>query len=199
MATCNFIADIIISGVQTLRLEITNLEEIVRSKRKRLHEMESLLIAIKGRPSSVSYEMEELDKSISTTASAEAEVQTLEPPLAAPAPAAPAPAPLAAKRQDDEVSSTGSTLISKLGNKEVLKIFYRGKVVGVGIFCVDQQQKKGYYIFDSKTKKKYPIMRNWTLSCKKGVNPDLKMDNPEKSVNCFRNGKWLKLEDILKA
>jgi len=193
MAICNFIADIIISGVQTLRLEITNLEEIVRSKRKRLHEMESLLIAIKGRPSSVSYEMEELDKSISTTASAEAEVQTLEPPPAAPA------APLAAKRQDDEVSSTGSTLISKLGNKEVLKIFYRGKVVGVGIFCVDQQQKKGYYILDSKTKKKYPIMRNWTLSCKKVVNPDLKMDNPEKSVNCFRNGKWLKLEDILKA
>jgi len=198
MAICNFIADIIISGVQTLRLEITNLEEIVRSKRKRLHEMESLLIAIKGRPSSVSYEMEELDKSISTTASAEAEVQTLEPPPAAPAAPLATPAP-AAKRQDDEVSSTGSTLISKLGNKEVLKIFYRGKVVGVGIFCVDQQQKKGYYILDSKTKKKYPIMRNWTLSCKKVVNPDLKMDNPEKSVNCFRNGKWLKLEDILKA
>jgi hypothetical protein len=25
------------------------------------------------------------------------------------------------------------------------------------------------------------------------------MDNPEKSVNCFRNSKWIKLEDILKA
>ena len=48
MSTCNLIADIITSGVQTLRLEITNMEEIVRSKRKRLHEMESLLTAIKG-------------------------------------------------------------------------------------------------------------------------------------------------------
>ena len=202
MSTCNLIADIITSGVQTLRLEITNMEEIVRSKRKRLHEMESLLIAIKGRPSSVSYETEELDKSISTIQTAlmeDAGVQT-ELPEVIQHPAAPLAKPAVAKPVvNDEVSSTGSTIISKLAEKEVLKIFYRGKVVGVGIFCVDPREKKGYYIHDSRTKKKYPIMRNWTLVCKKEVNPDLKMDNPEKSVNCFRNSKWIKLEDILKA
>jgi len=186
------ISHIIMSGVKTLRLEITNTEEILQSKRKRLHEMESLLIAINGRPSSVSYEADEINKSMST-ASIDAEIQTVtEPPV-------PIATPVVQIRLDDEVSSTGSTLISKIENKEVLKIFYHNKVVGVGIFCLDPTQKKGYYILDARSKKKYPIMRNWSLTCKKEINPALKMDNPEKTVNCFRAGKWIKLEDLLKA
>lgn len=180
------ISQVILSGVQTLRLEIANLDEILRSKRKRLHEMESLLTILKGRPSSVSYEAEELNTSV------EAEVQTLAEP--------PAPAPVPVRiRHEDEVSSTGSTLLSKLENKEVLKIFYHNKVVGVGIFNIDPTQKKGYYIFDTRSKKKFPILRKWSLTCKQEVNPALKMDNPEKTVNCWRSGKWIKLEDLLKA
>jgi len=175
------ISHIIMSGVKTLRLEITNTEEILQSKRKRLHEMESLLIAINGRPSSLSYE------------AIDAEIQTL------PEPPAPLTTPIVQIQLDDEVSSTGSTLISKIENKEVLKIFYHNKVVGVGIFCLDPTQKKGYYILDTSSKKKYPIMRNWSLTCKKEINPALKMDNPEKTVNCYRAGKWIKLEDLLKA
>jgi hypothetical protein len=173
------ISHIIHSGIQTLRLEISNTEEILRSKRKRLYEMESLLTAISGC---------EVTKSV-LPVSAEAEVQTQTESLE----------PAVQIRLDDETSSVGSTFISKLENKEVLKIFYRNKVVGVGIFCLDSSQKKGYYILDTRSKKKYPIMRNWSLTCKRELNPALKMDNPEKTVNCYRAGKWIKLEDMLKA
>ena len=70
------VKDVIIGGVQNLRHEIVKLQEILRSKHKRLHEMESLLTLIQGRPSSVSYEAEELNKSISTIVSVDSGVQT---------------------------------------------------------------------------------------------------------------------------
>jgi len=187
----SIIKDVIIAGVRNLRHEIGKLQEILRSKHERLHNMESLLTLIQGRPSSVSYEADELNKSISTVNSVDSCVQT-EPPVAT-------TLTTRVERIEEETSSIGSNVVSKLNDGDVLKIFYKGKVVGVGIFHTNKKEKKGYYIIDTNTKQKWYIMSKWSLARKKEVNPTLKVDNAKKSVNCFRIGKWIKLEDLLKA
>ena len=188
------VKDVITSGVQNLRHEIVKLQEILRSKHKRLHEMESLLTLIQGRPSSVSYEAEELNKSISTIVSVDSGVQT-----EILTQKHPVISPKRIERIEEDSSSIGSTVISRLIDCDVLKIFYKGKVVGVGVFHVNIAEKKGYYIYDKDTKKKWTVMSKWSLARKQEVNPGLKIDNASKSVNCWRGGKWMKLEDVIKT
>ena len=178
------VKEVIIGGVQNLRHEITKLQEILRSKNKRLHEMESLLILIQGRPSSVSYEAEELNKSISTIASVDSGVQTDVP---------------VAKVDVTRLVANDNSSMKKLVEGDVLKIFYKGKVVGVGIYHLNPKQKRDYYIYDTQTKKQWTVMSKWSLARKQEVNPELKIDNAKKSVNCWRGGKWMKLEDVIKT
>ena len=192
----SFVAQILNGGVAALRKEIGNLQEIARAKMKRLHEMESLIIGLNGRPSSLSYEQD-------TTIMIDAEVQT--DPFTAEILVLEVPA-VASEREEvkqeknDSPSSSGSTLISKLVNKEILKIFYKGKVIGVGILHISATEKKGYYIHDNKSKKKYTTFSKWSLARKQEVNPELKgPDVGNKAVNCFRDGRWIKLEDLLKT
>lgn len=180
------VKDVITSGVQNLRHEIVKLQEILRSKHKRLHEMESLLTLIQGRPSSVSYEADELNKSISTITSVDSGVQTE-------APVIPIVKVDVTRLVDDNPS------ISKLVEGDVLKIFYKGKVIGVGIYHYNPKQKKEYYIYDTQTKKQWTVMSKWSLARKQEINPELKIDNAKKSVNCWRGGKWMKLEDVIKT
>jgi hypothetical protein len=180
------IKDVIIGGVQNLRHEIVKLQEILRSKHKRLHEMESLLTLIQGRPSSVSYEGDELNKSISTITSVDSGVQTEAPVI-----------PIVKVDVSRLVEDNSS--MSKLLEGDVLKIFYKGKVVGVGIYHVNPKQKREYYIYDTQTKKQWTVMSKWSLARKQEVNPQLKIDNAKKSVNCWRAGKWMKLEDVIKT
>jgi len=185
----SFVAQILCGGVAALRKEIGNLQEIARAKMKRLHEMESLIIGLNGRPSSLSYEQD-------TIIMLDAEVQT--DPIVAELLVLEVPA--ARQENNDSPSSSGSTLISKLVDKEILKIFYKGKVIGVGIFHISSKEKKGYYIHDNKTKKKYTTFSKWSLARKQEVNPELKgPDVGNKAVNCFRDGRWIKLEDLLKT
>ena len=49
-----FVAQILCGGVAALRKEIGNLQEIARAKMKRLHEMESVITGLNGRPSALS-------------------------------------------------------------------------------------------------------------------------------------------------
>lgn len=178
------VKDVITSGVQNLRHEIGKLQEILRSKHKRLHEMESLLTLIQGRPSSVSYEAEELNKSISTIISVDSGVQTDVP---------------VAKVDVTRLVTNDNSSMKKLVEGDVLKIFYKGKVVGVGIYHLNPKQKRDYYIYDTQTKKQWTVMSKWSLARKQEVNPELKIDNAKKSVNCWRGGKWMKLEDVIKT
>ena len=184
------VKDVITSGVQNLRHEIGKLQEILRSKHKRLHEMESLLTLIQGRPSSVSYEAEELNKSISTIVSVDSGVQTDMPVVQA--------TPVAKVDVTRLVANDNSSM-KKLVEGDVLKIFYKGKVVGVGIYHLNPKQKRDYYIYDTQTKKQWTVMSKWSLARKQEVNPELKIDNAKKSVNCWRGGKWMKLEDVIKT
>jgi len=185
----SFVAQILSSGVAALRNEIGNLQEIARAKMKRLHEMESVITGLNGRPSSLSYEQDTpimIDAEVQTE-SVVAELLVLE-------------VPVAREEKNDSPSSSGSTLISKLVNKEILKIFYKGKVIGVGIFHISATEKKGYYIHDNKSKKKYTTFSKWSLARKQEVNPELKgPDVGNKAVNCFRDGRWIKLDDLLKT
>jgi hypothetical protein len=161
---------IVINGVESLRKEIAALQETLHMKTQRLHEMESFLIRLQGRPSSVSYEAEVLNTSIATIASL------------------------------DVSSPTGDPLLSKLKHKEVLKIFYKGEVIGVGTLHYDAKEKKGYSIIDKDDKKKYNILSKWSLAKKKEKYPkeweSKNADDAKRSVNCFRDGKWIKLGDL---
>jgi hypothetical protein len=164
MAT--LLGGIVINGVESLRKEIAALQEMLHTKTQRLHEMESFLIRLQGRPSSVSYEAEVLDTSIVTIA-------TVDPP-------------------------SGDPILSKLKDKEVLKIFYKSKVIGIGILHFDAKEKKGYYVLDKDDKKKYNTFSKWSFARKKELNPSLeaKVDDGKRAVNCFRDGKWIKMADI---
>ena len=166
MAT--LLGGIVINGVESLRKEIASMQEMLHTKTQRLHEMESFLIRLQGRPSSVSYEAEVLETSIGTIA-------TL-----------------------DVSSPTGDPILSKLKDKEVLKIFYKSKVIGTGILHFDAKEKKGYYVLDKDDKKKYTTFSKWSFARKKELNPSLeaKVDDGKRAVNCFRNGKWIKLGDL---
>lgn len=187
----SFVAQILCGGVAALRKEIGNLQEIARAKMKRLHEMESVITGLNGRPSSLSYEQD-------TIIMLDAEVQT--DPVIAELLVLEVPVTAGLVEKNDSPSSSGSTLISKLVDKEILKIFYKGKVIGVGIFHVSSTEKKGYYIHDNKSKKKYTTFSKWSLARKQEVNPELKgPDVGNKAVNCFRDGRWIKLEDLLKT
>jgi hypothetical protein len=158
---------IVINGVESLRKEIASLQEILHTKTQRLHEMESFLIRLQGRPSSVSYEAEVLDTSIVTIATV-------------------------------DVPPSGDPILSKLKDKEVLKIFYKSKVIGTGILHFDAKEKKGYYVLDKDDKKKYNTFSKWSFARKKELNPSLeaKVDDGKRAVNCFRDGKWIKLADL---
>jgi hypothetical protein len=164
MAT--LLGGIVINGVESLRKEIAALQEMLHTKTQRLHEMESFLIRLQGRPSSVSYEAEVLDTSIVTIATVDA--------------------------------PSGDPILSKLKDKEVLKIFYKSKVIGTGILHFDAKEKKGYYVLDKDDKKKYNTFSKWSFARKKELNPSLeaKVDDGKRAVNCFRDGKWIKLADI---
>jgi len=155
---------IVVNGEETLRKEIASIQEILRMKNERLHEMESFLIHLQGRPSSMSYEAETLNVSIATVIS---------PPK-------------------------GDSILSKMKDKEVLKIFYKGEVIGVGILHFEAKEKKGYYILDNK--KKYNTFSKWSLAKKKEKYPtewaDKTTDDAKRSVNCFRDGKWIKLSEL---
>jgi hypothetical protein len=155
---------IVVNGVETLRKEIASIQEMLHTKTQRLHEMESFLIRLQGRPSSVSYEAEVLETSIATVNS---------PPK-------------------------GDSILSKMKDKEILKIFYKGKVIAVGTLHFDDKEKKGYYILDKEDKKKYKTFSKWSYARKKEDNPTLeaKADDGKRSVNCFRDGKWIKLADL---
>ena len=157
---------IVVKGVETLRKEIASIQEILRMKNERLHEMESFLIRLQGRPSSMSYEQETLEVSIATLNS---------PPK-------------------------GDSILSKMKDKEVLKIFYKGEVIGTGILHFDPKQKKGYYVLDKDNKKKYNTFSKWSLAKKKEKYPkewaDKTTDDGKRSVNCFRDGKWIKLSEF---
>ena len=159
---------IVINGVETLRKEIASIQEILRMKNERLHEMESFLIRLHGRPSSVSYEAEVLETSMVTIATVDAS------------------------------APTGDSLLSKLKDNEVLKVFYKGKVIAAGTLHFDKKEKKGYYILDKGDKKKYTTFSKWSFARKKEKNPSLeaKADDGKRSVNCFRDGKWIKLSDF---
>jgi hypothetical protein len=158
---------IVINGVETLRKEIASIQEILRMKNERLHEMESFLIRLQGRPSSMSYETEVLETSIVTIATVNS-------------------------------PTNGVSILSKLKDNEVLKVFYKGKVIAAGILHFDEKEKKGYYILDKGDKKKYTTFSKWSFSRKKEQNPSLeaKADDGKRSVNCFREGKWIKLADL---
>ena len=158
---------IVINGVETLRKEIASLQEILRMKNERLHEMESFLIRLQGRPSSMSYETEVLETSILTIATVNS-------------------------------PTNGVSILSKLKDNEVLKVFYKGKVIAAGTLHFDEKEKKGYYILDKGDKKKYTTFSKWSFARKKEQNPSLeaKADDGKRSVNCFREGKWIKLADL---
>jgi hypothetical protein len=157
---------IVVNGVETLRKEIAAIQDILRMKNERLHEMESFLIRLQGRPSSMSYEAETLDVSIATV---------ITPPK-------------------------GDSILSKMKDKEVLKIFYKSKVIGTGILHFDEKEKKGYYILDKEDDKKYNTFSKWSLARKKEKYPiewaDKITDDAKRSVNCFRDGKWIKLSEL---
>jgi hypothetical protein len=185
-----FVAQILCGGVAALRKEIGNLQEIARAKMKRLHEMESVITGLNGRPSALSYEQDAI--------MIDAEVQT--DPVIGELLVLEVPVSEVRQEKNDSPSSSGSTLISKLVDKEILKIFYKGKVIGVGIFHISSTEKKGYYIHDNKSKKKYITFSKWSLARKQEINPELKgPDVGNKAVNCFRDGRWIKLEDLLKT
>jgi len=157
---------IVVNGVETLRKEIASIHEILRMKNERLHEMESFLIRLQGRPSSMSYEADALNVSIGTVIS---------PPK-------------------------GDSILSKMKDKEVLKIFYKSEVIGTGILHFDAKEKKGYYVLDKDDKKKYNTFSKWSLAKKKEKYPtewaDKTTDDAKRSVNCFRDGKWIKLSEL---
>ena len=182
-----YIGQILTNGLQTLRKEIANLQEISREKMKRLHQMEAVVIGLNGRPSALSYEQDAImmDAEVQTDPVI-GELLVLEVPVH--------------QEKNDSPSSSGSTLLSRLVDKEILKIFYKGKVIGVGILHLSPTEKKGYYIHDNKSKKKYTTFSKWSLARKQEVNPELKgPDVGNKAVNCFRDGRWIKLEDLLKT
>ncbi len=162
MAT--LLGGIVINGVESLRKEIAALQEMLHTKTQRLHEMESFLIRLQGRPSSVSYEADVLETSIVIA----------------------------------DALPSGDPILSKLKDKEVLKIFYKSKVISTGILHFDAKEKKGYYILDKDDKKKYTTFSKWSFARKKELNPSLeaKADDGKRAVNCFRNGKWVKLADL---
>jgi hypothetical protein len=157
---------IVVNGVETLRKEIASIQEILRMKNERLHEMESFLIRLQGRPSSMSYEADALNVSIATVIS---------PPK-------------------------GDSILSKMKDKEVLKIFYKSEVIGTGILHFDAKEKKGYYVLDKDNKKKYNTFSKWSLAKKKEKYSkewaDKTTDDGKRSVNCFRDGKWIKLSEL---
>ena len=182
----SFVAQILCGGVAALRKEIGNLQEIARAKMKRLHEMESVITGLNGRPSSLSYEQD-------TIIMLDAEVQT--DPVIAELLVLEVPVTAGLVEKNDSPSSSGSTLISKLVDKEILKIFYKGKVIGVGIFHVSSTEKTNGGLNSSTT-----TFSKWSLARKQEVNPELKgPDVGNKAVNCFRDGRWIKLEDLLKT
>ena len=164
MAT--LVVGIVQNGLENLRKEITILQEILHKKNERLHEMESLLLRLQGRPSSMSYEADVLNPSIVTNA-------TVDPP------------------------SPSIESMSKLKDKEILKVFYKGKVIGVGTLHIDPKEKKGYYILDT-NHGKYTTFSKWSFARKKETNPSLeaKADDGKRAVNCYRGGKWIKLADL---
>ena len=168
MAT--LLGGIVINGVESLRKEIAALQDTLHTKTQRLHEMESFLIRLQGRPSSVSYEAEVLETSIITIA-------TVDAPTSPP---------------------NGDPILIKLKDKEVLKIFYKGSVIGTGILHFDAKEKKGYYVLDKDDKKKYNTFSKWSFARKKELNPSLeaKADDGKRAVNSFRDGKWIKLADL---
>jgi len=167
---------IVLNGVETLRREIASIQEILAMKNERLHEMESFLIRLQGRPSSISYEPEVLEASIDT-------IPVVEEPIAI-------------------VNSPpkGDPILSKMKDNEVLKIFYKGEVISTGILHFEAKEKKGYYVLDKDDKKKYNTFSKWSLARKKEKYPkewaDKKTDDGKRSVNCFRDGKWIKLGDL---
>ena len=71
------VGGIVLNGLETLRQEITTLQEILHKKNERLHEMESFLLRLQGRPSSMSYEPEVLEASIITVPAVPAVNRTL--------------------------------------------------------------------------------------------------------------------------
>ena len=165
----SLLGGIVVNGVETLRKEIAVIQEILRMKNERLHEMESFLIQLQGRPSSMSYETEVLETSIVTIATVNS-------------------------------PTNGDSILSKMKDKEVLKIFYRSKVIAAGNLHFDAKEKKGYYILDKGDKKKYTTFSKWSFAKKKEDNPtkwaDKTTDDGKRSVNCFRDGKWIKLADL---
>ena len=167
------VGGIVLNGLETLRQEITTLQEILHKKNERLHEMESFLLRLQGRPSSMSYETDVLNTSIVTIATAA---------ISAIVPA---------------ISSSNTE--TKLKDKEILKVFYKGKVIGVGTLHIDSKEKKGYYILDT-NQQKYNTFSKWSLAKKKEKYPinwaDKTIDDGKRSVNCFRDGKWIKLADL---
>ena len=94
----------------------------------------------------------------------------------------------------------GDSILSKMKDKEVLKIFYKGEVIATGILHFDAKEKKGYYVLDKDNKKKYNTFSKWSLAKKKEKYPkewaDKTTDDGKRSVNCFRNGKWIKLSEL---
>ena len=163
----SLLGGIVVKGVETLRKEISVIQEILRVKNERLHEMESFLIQLQGRPSSMSYETEVLETSIVTIATVNS-------------------------------PTNGDSILSKMKDKEVLKVFYKSKVIAAGNLHFDEKEKKGYYILDKGNKKKYTTFSKWSFAKKKEDNPTLeaKADDGKRSVNCFRDGKWIKLSEL---
>jgi hypothetical protein len=94
----------------------------------------------------------------------------------------------------------GDSILSKMKDKEVLKIFYKSEVIGTGILHFEAKEKKGYYILDKDNKKKYNTFSKWSLAKKKEKYPtewaEKTTDDGKRSVNCFRDGKWIKLSEI---
>ena len=129
-----YIGQILTNGLQTLRKEIANLQEISREKMKRLHQMEAVVIGLNGRPSALSYEQDAIMM--------DAEVQT--DPVIGELLVLEVPVSEVRQEKNDSPSSSGSTLLSRLVDKEILKIFYKGKVIGVGILHLSPTEKKGY-------------------------------------------------------
>ena len=163
----SLLGGIVVNGVETLRKEIASIQDILRMKNERLHEMESFLIRLQGRPSSMSYEAEVLETSIVTIAKVNS-------------------------------PTNGDSILSKMKDKEVLKVFYKSKVIAAGNLHFDEKEKKGYYILDKGNKKKYTTFSKWSFAKKKEDNPTLeaKADDGKRSVNCFRDGKWIKLSEL---
>ena len=92
---------------------------------------------------------------------------------------------------------SSSNTETKLKDKEILKVFYKGKVIGVGTLHIDSKEKKGYYILDT-NQQKYTTFSKWSFARKKEINPSLeaKADDGKRAVNCYRGGKWIKLADL---